>query len=156
MKKKTIIVAGFILVMLMAFSSCEKDETGNNETKMSRHNDDGSHNNGQNCMDCHKSGGEGEGWFTVAGSVYDSLKTNPSPNGTIKLYTGPNATGTFVKTIEVDGRGNFYTTENMDFGNGLYPVITGSSGNVKNMTSSISTGQCNSCHGVTTDKIWVK
>jgi hypothetical protein len=53
----------------------------------------------------------------------------------------------------VDAFGNFYTTENIDFGNGLYASVEGNS-STKNMVSSITTGQCNSCHGISTDKIW--
>ena len=152
MKKKFIITIGIILSLVIVFTSCDED---GNETLISSHYDNESHNNGKNCMSCHKSGESGEGWFTVAGSVYDSLKTSPLPNGTIRLYSETLGSGTLVKTIDVDGKGNFYTTEKVDFAEGLYVSITGSSGNIKNMYSSISTGQCNSCHGVSTDRIWV-
>jgi len=85
--------------------------------------------------------------------VYDSLLTTPIANRTIKLYTGPNSTGTLIKTIQVDGRGNFYTTEAIDFSSGLYPSVQGNS-TTKHMGSSLSNGSCMSCHGVSTSKIW--
>ena len=156
MINKTISGTFLFIAMLLIFGSCEKDDSEKNETKISRHYDDESHNNGQNCMDCHKSGGDGESWFTVAGSVYDSLKTNPSPNGTIKLFTEPGGTGTWILTVEVDGLGNFYTTEAVSFDGHVYPVVESAQGNVIGMKAPTPTGQCNSCHGVTTDKIWVK
>lgn len=156
MKIKTLITIAIIISPIIFFISCEEDELGENEIKISRYNDDESHKNGQNCMNCHTSGGGGEGWFTIAGSVYDSLKLNPYPNATIRLFEGPNDSGALIKTIEVDGKGNFYTTESVDFDKGLYTSLTDNSGNVKFMKSSISTGQCNSCHGVSTDKIWIE
>jgi hypothetical protein len=106
-------------------------------------------------MSCHQSGGSGEGWFTVAGTVYDSTKTTPFPNATVVFFTGPLGTGNLVLEIEVDGLGNFYTTESIDFGNGSYVLVTGHQ-ETKHMNSKISTGQCNSCHGAITDRISVK
>ncbi len=146
----------FIMVMgIILTQSCEKDEENENETKISSYSSSESHNNGQNCMNCHVSGGKGEGWFVVAASVYDSTKTNPYPGATIKLYTGQNGTGTLKATIEVDQKGNFYTTASLDFGAGLYPTIVGKN-STQHMSSSTTTGQCNSCHSFNTDKIWTK
>ncbi|MBW6490622.1 MAG: hypothetical protein K0B15_05430 [Lentimicrobium sp.] len=67
-------------------------------------------------MSCHKSGGTGEGWFTVAGSVYDSTYASGFPNATVRLYTGPNGTGTLKATIQVDNYGNFYTPKTLILG----------------------------------------
>lgn len=147
---------GFIVVLLFVFASCEKEESGEGRTMISQHNDDESHKNGQDCMRCHKSGGDGEGWFVTAGSVYNSNKQTPYPNATVKLYTDAVGTGTLIGSIEVDGKGNFYSTENIDFGNGLYTTVTGSDGKVKTMNGTISNGACNSCHGNSTDNIWVE
>ena len=61
--------------------------------------------------------------------------------------------GRYGRSINGDAKGNFYTTETIDFGSGLYPVLQGNNSTNK-MSSSITTGQCNSCHGVSTDKIW--
>jgi len=146
------------ILVLSVLVSCEKDDdNGNGENKdmSSRNNETESHNAGQNCMSCHKSGSSGEGWFTAAGTVYNSAGNAFYPNATIKLYTGANGTGTLVKTIEVDGKGNFYTTADVNYGAGLYVTVTGTSGNVSKMGSSITTGACNSCHGSSTGKITV-
>jgi len=159
MKQKITIISLLVLAVIGTMQSCKKEKgTENvekNETKVSTNGDNNSHNTGQNCMSCHKQGGSGEGWFTVAGSVYDSLKTSAYPNSTVKLYTGPNGTGTLKYTIPADGLGNFYTTASIDFAGGLYPSIQGSLV-TKYMSSTITTGQCNSCHGVSTDKLWTK
>jgi mono/diheme cytochrome c family protein len=149
------------LSMLMALSvaiflhSCETEDAGENETKNSSHGSNESHNMGQNCMNCHQSGGSGEGWFTIAGTVYDSIKTNTFSNATINFYSGLNASGDIKYTIQGDELGNFYTTQNIDFSNGLYVSVAGDK-TTKVMSSKITAGQCNSCHGSTTGKIWTR
>lgn len=151
MKKKISIVLTFLVSILIISQSCNK--SGSSETNISSTGSNKSHNMGQNCMNCHISGGKGEGWFNVAGTVYKSDLSSTYANTTVKLYTGPNGTGTLKYTIQGDAKGNFYTTESIDFGNGLYPVVQGLS-TANYMSSSITSGQCNSCHGVSTDKIW--
>lgn len=152
--KKTIIFTSLVGVFALSiFASCGKNK--NNETKISAYNDTESHNMGQNCMSCHLQGGSGEGWFNVAATVYDSLQISPYPNTTVKLYTGPNGTGTLKYTIEVDGNGNFYTTEDVDFSTGLYPVVASNSG-TNYMSTPIYMGNCVSCHGSSTSKIWAQ
>jgi len=156
MKSKTFIgILVVFSVLLFIFLSCKKEKETESETSYSVYGSSKSHNNGQNCMNCHKQNGSGEGLFIIAGTVYDSLKTFPYPNTTVKLYTGPNETGTLKYTIQVDASGNFYTTENIDFGSGLFPAVLGNNA-VEYMYSVVTMGQCNSCHGVTTGKIWTK
>lgn len=158
MRTNGFISLGFIVCIAFVLISCEtedNDDYGETEVKISSYNDDDSHKNGQNCMSCHSSGGSGEGWFNVAGSVYDSSKINPYPNAVVKLYSEPNESGTLIKLIEVDGKGNFYTTERINFENELYVSVTDTNGNSKIMNSPISTGACNSCHGTSFDNIWV-
>jgi hypothetical protein len=154
--KKSGLIFMFVVFMFSVMVSCENDDDDNegNDAMSSSYNDNESHNAGQNCMSCHSSGGKGEGNFTIAGTVYNASGSAVSPNATVKLYTGPNGTGSLVKTIEVDGKGNFYTTNSIDFGTGLYVTVTGKSGSVSTMSSSINTGQCNSCHN-SSDKITV-
>lgn len=146
--KKSGLIFMFVVFMFSVLVSCENDDDDNegNDAMSSSYNDNESHNAGQNCMSCHSSGGKGEGTFTVARTVYNASGAAVSPNATVKLFTGPNGTGSLVKTIEVDGKGNFYTTSSIDFGTGLYVTVTGKSGSVSTMSSSITTGQCNSCH----------
>ncbi|MDZ7604568.1 MAG: hypothetical protein U5K79_03050 [Cyclobacteriaceae bacterium] len=114
-----------------------------------------SHKAGEACMNCHKSGGSGEGIFVVGGTIYNSGKTAVYPNATIRLYTGPNATGSLKSMIEVDGKGNFYTTESTDFGTGLYVAVEGNSG-TNHMISMITNGNCNQCHDATSNRIWTE
>lgn len=146
MKKINSILFSFFIVSssLLFFYSCEKEEACD-EDNISKMGDDDSHNMGQNCMQCHMLGGEGEGCFVVAGTVYDTLSINTLNSGKIELFTGPDGTGNLVHTIQVDSKGNFYTTENFDIV-GLYPVLSGPTGNKFYMGSSLTSGQCNSCH----------
>lgn len=146
MKKINSILFSLFVVSssVLVFYSCEK-EGKCGESNISYSGSVKSHNRGQNCMQCHKSGGEGEGCFVVAGTVYDTLSINNLTSGKIELYTGPDGTGNLVHTIQVDSKGNFYTTENFDIA-GLYPVLTGPSGSKFYMGSSLTSGQCNSCH----------
>ena len=141
-----------LILMIFIFQSCEENE---NESLVSANNGTKSHNMGLDCMNCHKSGGEGEGLFIVAGTVYNSGFTAVQPNGIVKLYTGANGTGTLKGTIPVDGKGNFYTTNTLDFTGGLYPAVTNTTGSVSYMSSPVTNGKCNSCHGSSTDKIFV-
>ena len=145
---KTVIFISSLFFIL----SCKKNEKA---TNISSYNETESHNMGQNCMNCHKSGGDGEGIFQAAGTVYDSTLSVTLPNTTVYLYTEQGGNGTLKHTIEVDGLGTFYTTESIDFGDGLYPTIKGATTS-KHMSSPITSGQCNSCHGVSTSKLWTK
>jgi hypothetical protein len=155
MKKKQFI-SSFLMFALLIYS-CKKEnvESEQNEIKVSSSNSMESHNNGMDCISCHQKGSSGEGWFEVAGSVYDSTKTNFFPNATVKLYTQPNGYGSLIKTIEVDGKGNFYSTANIDFSGGLYPSVSSQTSTLF-MSTSTNTGNCNSCHNVTQSKIWMK
>ena len=160
-------LAAFIILLFGCISlldSCKKESNKtneinevneSNEVKISHYNSNESHYMGQECMSCHKQGGSGEGIFNIGATVFDSTMNNVFPNSTVKLYTGANGSGTLKYTIEVDAKGNFYTTENIDFGNGLYPSVAGNI-DTKHMSSAITTGNCVSCHGNTTGKIWGK
>lgn len=155
MKKKILIWIIMIVGILILLPSCESDENEGNEEKVSSYNETESHKMGQNCMSCHKSGGEGEGWFNLAGTVYEGDRSTTYPNTTVKLYDEPNGEGSLISTIEVDGLGNFYTTNNIDFENGLYVSVSGDTETVY-MIDPVSSGQCNSCHGTSTDRIWTR
>lgn len=137
----------------LGFTSC-KENGKCTETNISATNESESHNNGVNCMNCHVSGGKGEGCFNAAGSVYDSTGASVLSNVTVKLYTAANGQGTLKYTISGDAKGNFYTTEDMAV-SGLYPAIVGPTG-TKYMGSALSSGACNSCHGASTGFLWAK
>ena len=147
MKKIIVVLCG---VFLLANSSCEK--------QISSYNSSESHNQGADCMACHTKGGSGaeEGRFYVAGTVYDTSKVALYPNTTIELYTGVNGTGDLVTTIEVDNKANFYTNKKVKFKNGLFPTVIGAGGIKKHMSFSVTTGSCNSCHGISTTKLWAE
>ena len=152
MNRKLFLLVALFAASMIAFQSCDRDE---NETKISSFTSNESHKAGENCMACHVSGGDGEGFFKVAGTVYNEQNTSVYPGATIKLYDGPNSTGTLVASIQVDENGNFYSTEDIDFSSGLYPSVVGSN-STEHMPSATTTGACNSCHGGSVDKIWVK
>jgi hypothetical protein len=133
--------------------SCEKED-GEQIDATSTSTSSKSHNTGQNCMNCHKSGGQGDGWFNVAGSVYNSTQTVPYITAKVQLRTAAAGGGTLVKEVQVDMNGNFYTTEPVNFGTGLYASVVG--GTVtKHMADKISTGACNSCHD-SSKRIWAE
>lgn len=150
---KVFYLAVFLFVLTI-ISNCRHGH--NNETKISSNGSDESHNEGKNCMTCHRLGGDGEGWFVVAGTVYDSLSNSPSANGIVQLFTGPGGTGDIKATVQVDAKGNFYTTQKIDFGFGLFPVVKSQNGSVHYMGTAITSAACNSCHGVSTPRIYVK
>lgn len=142
-----------IAAMIVGMFAC--DEEGDDEKLVSVNGSTESHKAGENCMSCHKSGGSGEGIFVVAGTVYNSNKTAVYPNATIRLYSGPNATGTLVGMVEVDGKGNFYTTESTDFGTGLYVSVEGNT-STNHMISKVTDGACNSCHDDSSNRVWTE
>ncbi len=143
------------ITIIFCIVSCKRD--GKNITARSAHNTN-SHNSGTDCMSCHKSSGQAKanGWYVVAGTVFQPNQSNVNANATVYLYSGPNATGNLVYELEADNYGNFYTTDAIDFGNGLYPVVQSSSGTQQYMQNVIRTGNCNGCHNSSqTGKIFV-
>ena len=133
-----------VITVSMFAVSC-KNETACGETNVSSAGGDDSHNMGRNCMSCHTDGGDGEGCFNAAGTAYHSAGSTHS-SAIVKLFTQPDGQGELRATI---------TTDDINFSGGLYPAIFGSSGEVEYMSSSITQGACNSCHGVSEDKITV-
>jgi hypothetical protein len=152
MRNKMPIHIYYLIFLSVIAISCNNST----EIKISKHNESESHNNGRNCMDCHNAGGKAGIEWKVAGSCYDSLYTNPYSNATIKFFTEPNGAGIEVASLEVDGKGNFYTTQAIKFGIGLYPQVIGTSGKKLSMNSIVKSGACGSCHNYTTCKIAVK
>jgi hypothetical protein len=151
MKLKSITLFAFIL-LLTSMQSCTGDEYGS--VTDSKTGSSASHNAGRNCMDCHKPGGGEAPVWKVAGTVYNNALTATNSNATVKLYTGPDGTGTLKATFQVDAKGNFYTSSTIDFTGGLYPSVTGAT-STNSMSSSITSGACNSCHnGVSRSRIW--
>ena len=153
MKTQKLIVISFMLsVLSISFFSCEK-EGGCGDTNISASGGNDSHNSGQNCMQCHTNGGKGEGCFSAAGSVYNSALISPISSGKVEFFTQANGAGQLMYTIQIDSYGNFYTTADMNVA-GLFPRVTGPTGTQQSMSSSLSSGKCNTCHNVSTSKIW--
>lgn len=146
MRRISLVAIFSIALIAVIIQSCNK-----NETNISSANGR-SHNAGRNCMDCHRSGGEGSGWFTAAGTAYSAVDSSIFKNAVVQLYTLPTGRGTLIATIYGDASGNFYTTSAINFTNGLYPVIIGANG-TNYMHNLLTVGACNSCHGVTQTKI---
>ncbi len=151
--KIQIFLGALLVGGLFTLGSCKKSWACHEDNISSLGAND-SHNKGMNCMQCHTASGEGEGCFNVAGTIYQSNLQNTVNTGKVELYTGPNGTGTLKYTIDIDSKGNFYTTANVDY-TGLYPKVTGPSGASISMGSSLTTGACNSCHGNSTGKIGI-
>lgn len=158
MKKthEAVLILVSILLFLVVYS-CETTNSGGtgNNLLVSSYNASKSHKTGENCMNCHISNGGGDGIFSVAGTVYNENLSSPLPNSTVRLYSTPDGDSDPLHVIEVDAKGNFYTTENIDFGDGLYASVQGPKSMIF-MESAITNGSCNSCHGISTERIWSK
>ena len=74
----------------------------------------------------------------MAGSVYGNYT-----NASVNILDAESYD--LIKRIEIDELGNLYTTENIDFQNGIRVEINHENGtNV--MSTVVYTGQCNLCH----------
>ncbi len=134
------------IFVFLGFLSCKK-ESDDKKSLNSKHFSTESHHTGDDCMGCHSSDGNGEYNFTIAGTVYDSVQNKPFPNATIRIYSGMNGQGTLLKTLEVDGFGNFYTTDEIDFSKGVYTSVQGNK-SIRYMQQKATVGQCSACHGI--------
>ncbi len=143
MKKSFVLISILILV-----AACEKFSKIEIKTQISEHGSDESHFNGRNCMNCHYTEGQNsEGVYTLAGSMYGN-----TDNATVELYETTSSAEPF-KIIEIDALGNAYTTEEIDFGDGIYVAVRSESGNVSFMEDKLFNGQCNLCHGTNVQEI---
>ncbi|NBC02446.1 MAG: hypothetical protein GVY20_01945 [Bacteroidetes bacterium] len=149
-----LIITGFMVFTL--FYSCDSSSSGGGSGELiSSFNSSRSHNTGSNCMNCHVQGGGGDGIFSVAGTVYDEALNSVLPNSIVRIYSSPNSDEMPIAVIEVDSRGNFYTTANINFGDGLYTSVEGATTEIF-MESPITSGSCSSCHGDSTERVWAK
>ncbi|MBC8313877.1 MAG: hypothetical protein ISR57_02200 [Bacteroidales bacterium] len=155
MKQFKHIIVALFLACLFLWACSKKELPEPPGATYSKHGDTLSHRNGQVCLTCHIPGGTATISFVVAGSVFQSDKSTPSVNGTLSFWSDQGGTGMLYATLEVDGKGNFYTTSSILPAQGVYPQILGTSGDVKTMPIMTPNGNCNSCHGVTDPPIWV-
>ncbi|MFC1619862.1 hypothetical protein ACFL45_07945 [Candidatus Neomarinimicrobiota bacterium] len=149
MSRKSILLAAAVgLGFFLLWNGCEDDPNDNKRASViSSYGDTDSHHSGENCMSCHDGGGSGTGWFKVAGTIYQSDGITPYPNTTVSLYADAASGGDLEMTVEVDGNGNFYTTESVSWGIGLVATATSDS-DTRTMSSRVTDGACNLCHGV--------
>jgi len=148
-----ILQINFLLIMTALLSSgCDGggggDSDGGSELT-STLGDNDSHRAGQDCQRCHRSGGSGDGVFTIAGTVFDG--DNPSvvkPNVIVRLFALPDQSSALIEEIEVDAKGNFYTTAPIPYGAGLFAVLVDGPVSSPFMMAPVtaSEGACNSCH----------
>ena len=96
-----------------------------------------SHNAGRDCLQCHG--------FSVAGTVYRD-DGSAYPGAVVRLTTEAGGAGDVVASLTADGAGNFYTSQAVSWGSGLYTDVSGASGTVRPMDAPITGGACNSCH----------
>jgi hypothetical protein len=101
-------------------------------------------NTGQACLSCHKSGGAASSRiFTAAGSLYSTATGGSAVSGATITITDANNQKV---TIVTGSDGNFYTTTSIAF---PATVQASKCPDTQLMTDSLSTGDCNSCHGST-------
>lgn len=118
-----------------------------------------SHNQGQNCMNCHNDNYKlvsHNNWWNIAGTVYRNA-SQTADAGFVELWTDTNRSGELLYRLPIDAKGNFYTNNIIDFKDGFYPVLIYSDGTYNpdnSMLTKTKTGACNSCHdGKTQEQI---
>ena len=144
---KVLLMAITLFAGLGMWFACE-NEGDDNE-------DGANHNVGNDCLVCHKTGGGGKGVFSAGGTVFIAGTTIGATGATIKLFATDDGGGSPIATMISEVGGNFYTRSSINFGTGLYVKATSAKG-TSSMISPITTGACNSCHGVSADKITVQ
>ncbi len=135
-----------MLVISIITFNCDLNNT-TSEIIVSTFGNMDSHQAGENCMECHKIGGQAGLIFSIAGTVYNSNLNIVYPNVRINIFSDIELNDIPVEIVEVDGKGNFYSNIPIDWQNGLF-VSVSSSNQIKSMNGSIFDGSCNRCHGV--------
>ena len=97
-----------------------------------------SHNAGRDCLACHRE-------FRVAGTVYRA-DGSTYPGATVRLTTAADGGGSVVLSVTADGSGNFYSSQSIAFGSGLYADVAGTADARRSMQAAFTSGACNSCH----------
>jgi cytochrome c553 len=140
----------FGLVVIMAVPSCKhgKCEDGGSSSGGRE-----SHNAGANCRSCHHPDGEGEVCWNVSGTLYDTGGNEPVQGARVRLFGKPQGKGSEVLALESDRNGNVYTSQEVNFGSGLFPAVINANGDTAFMTEAIRDGACNRCHGQSTEVI---
>jgi hypothetical protein len=132
-------------ILFITLNSCKKNKSGTG-SETSSYGNTNSHNVGSDCMKCHNTGGSNQFWWYVAGTVFKPDSVSLNPGCTVYLFTGANGSGILIQVLPVDKKSNFYTTNSVSFGTGLYAEVKSSSGEIRYMQASITNGDCNFCH----------
>jgi hypothetical protein len=107
-----------------------------------------SHNAGRNCLQCHNN-------FRLAGTVWNASGSAGVARATVRVTSAPEGGGSVLATLTSDASGNFYTSQSVALGS-AYVDVAGASGTRHSMKAALTSGACNSCHGVSTGKIQVE
>ena len=87
----------------------------------------------------------GEGpTFSVAGTVYRDDSTAYA-GATVRLTTEQGGSGTLILSLQTDRSGNFFSSQAVNFGSGLFTDVFGV-GSTRPMLAPVLDGSCNSCH----------
>ncbi|MGV9012991.1 MAG: hypothetical protein ACOH13_10400 [Flavobacteriales bacterium] len=97
--------------------------------------------------------GDGQGCWTVAGSFYNANGTNTVTQARVLLFGGPLVQGGEKLSWDDDDLGNVYTSQDVNFGSGLFPAVVSAAGDKAFMLEPIQDGACNRCLGYSTDRI---
>ncbi|MES2725780.1 MAG: hypothetical protein V4643_01670 [Bacteroidota bacterium] len=142
-------------VLILLFIACSHyDSLQKNGVESSANKS--SHNSGQDCMRCHnddKHEASFYAWWNVAGTIFKgsgALNTEAR----IELWSEPNGKGFRILSLATDKDANFYSEKIIKFNGGCYPIAISGVDTVA-MSQSFNGGGCNSCHGVSTNKIIV-
>jgi hypothetical protein len=95
-----------------------------------------SHNAGRDCLQCHS--------FSVAGTVYRD-DGSVYPGAVVRLTSQSEGGGDVLLSLTADASGNFFTSEPVSWGDGLYTDVQGT-GARRLMEAPVTSGACNSCH----------
>jgi len=137
----------FFVFGIMLFVSCSDNYSTSPDNLMISFNDEEkSHRHGENCMDCHSTGQSEKHEFNIAGSVFTDNGESPVVNGLVKFYEEPKGEGRLVYAVEIDAKGNFFSTEGIEVEEGVYPAIESTTGNMYFMLTEVETGACSNCH----------
>ncbi len=156
MNKKNQVIILFGIMLIWACKHTINDVINLKDTYYSTKGNSESKNMDGDCTSCHEHT-VGDKKITLGGTLYkDDKKTVYPDGGTINLYSQPGGQGTLLKSIQVDNIGNFYSNANYIISTPYYVEVVSAAGNKAYMGQSLANGSCGSCHGKTTDNIFIK
>lgn len=143
MRKKYLFILSLLPILLF---NCDIGKN-NSDIIRSVYGSTDSHNAGEDCIECHDKNGDTNIEFSIAGTIYRTNTDQAYPNVLLNLYNSVDIEDIPIETIEVDGKGNFYSNIPIDWQIGYYASIT-SDYQMRMMNGIVYNGSCNFCHGV--------